>query len=56
MTIVTEIISGRSIPRNQPRAEPCDVRFRGDPHGGITAWCAPCEAGGERLTGGIATG
>jgi len=43
MTALTETTSGRLIPRQQPRAEPCDVRFRGDPRGGIIAACVPCQ-------------
>ena len=42
MTALTETTSGRLIPRNRPRAEPCDVRFYGGPIGDIYAECEPC--------------
>jgi len=43
MTAVTENIAGRSIPRNPPRAEPCDVQFFDLPGGGVLAVCEPCD-------------
>ena len=43
MTALTETVSGRLIPRQPPRAEPCDVRIYGALGGGITAECEPCN-------------
>ena len=40
--MLTETVSGRLIPRQPPRAEPCDVRFTPLPGGGLLAACQPC--------------
>ena len=54
MTVLTETTGGRLIPRQPPRAEPCDVRFWGIGDGSIIAVCEPC--GTEyRLEGGHTT-
>jgi hypothetical protein len=43
MTALTENTGGRLIPRYTGPPIAHDVRYCGDPNGGITASCEPCE-------------